>query len=275
MTSILPHGTAAQDTGPCGAPPCSPKAAALEPHLQRDASAAFQEAWGGATEAAADAPAPSSGYLRVRRAPIADATLNFRMVHEAAEILKKSGWSYESAWSYESNPQVADLHQELVSKDLFRRMKQAPKQAPLSLVQLPRASAPTTLSFLHHPHAETVQPPLSDRSRGSAVTAIIPPVPSLKHSHLFAAAVSPRNHRLRHEVGAAVDERNICGSDRSKRIHSGRKTAGSFMPVPAGVPAEGAAHASASPAATIVHQPHPPEQLPTVSISQFDFRSPF
>jgi hypothetical protein len=272
MPNIFPHGTAAQGTGPCGAPPCSPKAAALEPHLQRDASAAFQEAWGGATEAEADSPALSSGYLRARRAPIADATLNFRMVHEAVEILKESGWSYESGNRYESSPQVADLHQELVSKDLFRRMK----QAPLSLVQLPRASAPTTFSFQRLPHAETVQPPLSDRSHGSAVTAIIPPVPSVKNSHLFAAAVSPRNPRPRHESGVAVEEYVICGSDRSKRIHSGRKTAGSFMPVSARVPAEGAAHSSASlVACTSVHQPHPPEQLPTVSISQFDFRSTF
>jgi hypothetical protein len=146
------HLSALRSGCPCSAPPCSPKSTAdQDPSaaLQREfnESASLEAAREDSTGDVADEHAERSRFWRERRAPIADATLNFRMVRKAVEALKDTGWSFESS------QQAIPLYQELISKDLFKQGK----KAPLSLLQLPLQSESAALPLIPLSLAESVR----------------------------------------------------------------------------------------------------------------------
>jgi hypothetical protein len=235
--------------GPCGAPPCSPKAKTTQDpivNLQQESNDFTADSVQVEnTVYVADAQAE-------RRVPIAEAILNFRMAHEEVQAHRGASWSFESIQP------VNHLNQDLVSKDLFKHVK----QAPLSLLQLPLQSDPLVSSLL--PHAATTRQELPHRSRSSAVTATDPIVPPLKHMHLFAAAVNTCSPRARHAIATRIEECNNA----SRELSKGRETTGALLSSRVLDP-----HAVLE--ACSGHQPLPLGEHPQkLSISQFDFRLP-
>jgi hypothetical protein len=264
------HRSALRSGCPYGAPPCSPKATAdQDPSaaLQREfnESASLESVREDSTGDIADEDAERSRFWRERRAPIADATLNFRMVHEAVEALKETGWSFESG------QQAIPLYQELISKDLFKQAK----KAPLSLLQLPLQSEWAAHPLLPLSLAESVRSVLPNWDRVTAAIEANPRVPPLKHALLFNSAVSPRSPRTRRTMGAAVAALDNGSSSTSRVVRSGGKASVALLSARAEDAAAMQLEGSGKVAASSRPQPHPPDDHPPqISISQFDFRLP-
>lgn len=234
------HEPDSLNLGRLGAPPSTPKGSARHSHPLAPLLPLTSDDCSNTQDDPNDAPkaAELSQYLRQRRAPITDPALDFGIVHEAVEALEETGWNL----GQDPCP-VVDLHQDLVSKDVFKRTI----QVPLSLLWLPAPPAATPpRAAVKAEHIE---------SRGQASVA---PVPRFKHCELFASAVSQSSTARYSRTTKTAGEGCDCVSSRSGQLSSRR-----------GVDADAAERSPAvmHPAAA------PAAHSARVHVSHFDFRS--
>ena len=209
-----------------------------------------------------------ASYLRQRRRPIADPALNLRMVDDAVEALKGTGWTFDHEPEPDPCPvsvHLKHLHPDLVAKDLFKRVK----QAPLSRIQFPLQPSKQP------PYTTAVRPDLAVCTPNAAATPA--PVPRFKHCQLFASAVADSRFPLaRQTVAFADDERK----NRTSRLEvlSGRNAAGTEAVECAVADRRSARDKAMQPPAAQAnhancHLSRPDDCLsPKVSVSRFDFR---